>query len=182
MNRQVVFETHVSRPGASTWVGVLAAFAICAAVVLGLNLYIGERQLPRELVGSTPWFGVLFVALSGVTGWVWWRSRRRLVLAAIDGVQVLEIDDRPPVLLQGPFTIRTGWTRLPQPKGPDMTLLQVVFYDGERVPLVLTETWGALYGTPGWDEGVVLVEAEASYSPSGLGMVTELVGALDVRD
>jgi hypothetical protein len=60
-----------------------------------------------------------------------------------------------------------------------MTLLQLVFHDGDKVPLVLTETWGAIYGQPGWPEGIAVVQAEASYAPAGRAFLTRLVDELD---
>lgn len=179
--REVLFRASVSKPSAGVIVGILAALAIVGAVAFGLNLFIGEAQLPRELRGTTPWFGLATAVLSAITGYFWWRGRRALSLVVQDGLQVLEIDDRPPVVLAGPFDVRLGWTKVAQPKGPAMTLLQVVFVDGDSVPLVLTEYWGALYGAPDWPEGLVTVgtPAKAAYSPSGTAFLTKLVDQLE---
>lgn len=181
MDRRTVFEASVSRPSASTAVGVVAALAITAAVFLGINLWVGEDRLPRELEGTTPWFAAATAGLSAVTFGLWWRSRRRLRVVEVDGRQVLEIDDRPPVLIEGPFTIRTGWSKVAQPKGPALTQLHVVFVDGDRVPLVLTEFWGAIYGAPPWPQEVLAVQGEAVYSPAGRAMLVPLVEALETR-
>lgn len=181
MAREVLFRASVSKPSAGVAVGILAALAITGAVCLGLNLFIGEGQLPSELRGSTPWFAAATAGLTAITGWVWWRGRRPLCLVVQDGLQVLEIDDRPPVVLAGPFDVRLGWTKVAQPKGPAMTLLQMVFVDGDTVPLVLTEYWGALYGAPDWPEGLVVFDtpAKVAYSPSGTAFLTRLLDQLD---
>lgn len=172
----------VMRPGAQRGVAFVGALALMAAVVVGVNLWIGEEQLPREIAWTTPWFGGLALVLGGATAALWARVRRRLVLVEQDGRQVLEIDDRPPVVLSGPFTVRTGWARMPVARGASTIFVQVVFVDGERVPLVLTEEWGSLMTPPPWPEGLVTVQqSDAVYTSGGIRFLTGLHEALERR-
>jgi hypothetical protein len=183
MARRELVSATVLRPGAQQGVAIVGAFALIVAVIVGVNLWIGDEQLPREIRGSTPWFGAVALALGGLTAGLWMRSRRRLTLVDQDGQQVLEIDDRPPVLLSGPFTVRTGWTRLSVARGVSTILVQVVFVEGERVPLVLTEEWGALMTPPPWPEGLVAVAgADAAYASGGIRFLKQLVDTLERRD
>jgi hypothetical protein len=180
MARRELMSATVLRPGAQQGVGIVGALAAIAAVIVVLNLWIGDDQLPREIRGTTPWFGAVALALAGATGGLWARARRRLTLVEQDGRQVLEIADRPPVLLSGPFTVRTGWARMPAARGVSTTLVQVVFSEGDRVPLVLTEEWGAMSAPPPWPEGLVAVQAaDNAYASGGIRFLAQLVEALE---
>jgi hypothetical protein len=182
VERREIVSAAVIRPGAHAWTSVVGALALFAAFVVAVNLWIGHDQLPREIRASALWFVASTLALAAVTGVLRTRARRRLTLVEQDGRQVLEIDARPPVLLSAPFTVRTGWGRIPAGRTPSTILVQAVFSDGDRVALVLTEEWGALATPPPWPEGfVTFEEAEAVYRSGGIRFLVPLLDALERR-
>ncbi|MEQ1570995.1 MAG: hypothetical protein ABMA64_35525 [Myxococcota bacterium] len=81
------------------------------------------------------------------------------------------IDDRPPVLLSGPFTVRTAWSH-PQLGRKSTLLVQVVVHEGD-----------SLSTPPPWREGLYTVGAvEAVYKLGGSRFLVELVDAMDRAD
>ncbi|MEZ4237821.1 MAG: hypothetical protein R3F59_17075 [Myxococcota bacterium] len=179
MQRREIVSATVMRPGAQLGVSLVGTLAIVALVIVGVNLWLGLDRLPAAVRGTTPLFAGVAVVLGAVTAFLWSRARRRLTLVDQGEQRVLEIDDRPPVVLAGPFTVRKAWMAVPGARGASTRLLQVAIVDGDRVPLLLTEEWGALTQPPDWPEGALGLAAERAYTAGGIRFLAQLVEALE---
>ena len=179
-----LIDTHVHRPMMSEAMGCLGVVPIVFGVAVLMNLFIGESDLPRELAGSTPWFGLGFALSAVLAVGFWFRNRIRFTLLERDAVHYIEIyDPKGPIVLQGPFEVQYGWNPTSAGRGPDMTLLIVgLVQDGELV-VSFTEVWGAIYGAPkGWPTPFALKgPAKASYTAAGRTFCVSLVDALAPR-
>ncbi|MEZ4317384.1 MAG: hypothetical protein R3F61_07760 [Myxococcota bacterium] len=181
MSGETLLETHIHKHSTSGTLGCLISVPLILAVVVVVNLFIGESDLPPEIRGTTPWLVLITVVTGGLAGWFWVRSRIRLAVVRRDGQTFVEVyDPGAPLVLAGPFDVRYGWTSFHMPKAGTQTLLIVGLYDSDGLALSLTETWGTIYSPPhGWPSDFALEgQARASYTAAGTSFLPDLVNVL----
>lgn len=129
----------------------LLVLAVICLLAIIINLIAGEDKLPRGLEGSTPWFGAGLVLFGGLAAWAGWSSRIKIRVYKGEQVIIKVEDHAKPLLLEGPFTLKYGYTRIKIPRVPTTTCLLLGVYQGDKCVLSLREEWGTIHGTPdGW--------------------------------
>ncbi len=176
---RVLLEGSLQKPLVGEAIGCLGALALIPLVAVAVNLFVGEAGLPREVRGTTPWFGAAAVLFGAITAVVWAKTRVRLTVVERDGERYVEVyDSGAPLVLKGPFDVRYGWAWVPMPQVGRVPLLVVGLYEDDRLVLALSEQRGALYTPPpDWPQDYALGggPAQAAYTVGGMGFVPELV-------
>ena len=177
---ELAFSGSLIKRGKVTLMSILLVFAAICLIAVIINLIAGKDRLPRELVGSTPWFGAGLVLFGALGGWVGWTSRVKI--RVYRGAQVIiKVEDRKrPLLLEGPFTLKYGYTRIKMPRAPAITSLLLGVYQGSSCVLSLQEEWGVIYGTPeGWPDKLPRLDPAPFYSVMGRRLLNKLIEVVE---
>jgi hypothetical protein len=187
-SRTVLLSTTAHKGGMITGIGVLAALGVIGLVFFGTGAVMAGMEGLDRMPDGFGWVLLGSLAsgsvLCGIAGLLWWRNRIPVRLVESDGERFLEIDDPAgAVVLAAPFRIEFGWRSQHVPKGATMCVVQVGFFDDDRHVLTVSETWGALYGTPtGWPPETYLDHGDAPVYAAGgrhflLALVDEVLPA-----
>lgn len=154
---RILVKTSVQTRWASHGVGCLGALALIPIVSAVVTLFMGDNG-PRGIEDVVPWLWVSGAVFAAATGFVWFRSKKPLMLTEGKNALVLRIAGER---YAGPFTCEYAYMT-EHMKGIPMRHLILHVYDAERHVCSLGETWGAMHGTPsGWREDFLPPRSEA---------------------
>jgi hypothetical protein len=176
----LVFSGSLIRRGRVHLMSIFLVLAIICLLAIIINLIAGADNLPRGLEGSTPWFGVGLAIFGALSAWVGWTSRIKMRVYK-SAQLIIKVQDRVnPLLLEGPFTLKYGYTRIKIPRVPTTTCLLLGLYQGDKCVLSLREEWGTIHGTPdGWPSELPQLEPAPFYDVMAGKLLTRLVSIVE---
>jgi hypothetical protein len=176
----LVFSGSLIKSGRVHLMSFFLVLAIICLIAIIINLATGTDNLPRGLEGSTPWFGAGLAFFGGLGAWVGWISR--IKMRVYQGARlIIKVEDRmKPLRLEGPFTVKYGYTRVKIPRVPTTTCLLLGLYQKSKCVLSLKEEWGTLHGTPdGWPSELPQLDPAPYYDVMAGKLLTRLVSIVE---
>jgi hypothetical protein len=176
----LAFSGSLIKRGRGHLMSFLLVLAIICLIAVVINLIAGEDKLPRGLEGSTPWFGAGLAFFGALGAWVGWTSRIKIHVYRGAEVVIKVEDRKKPLLLEGPFTLKYGYTRIKMPRAPTMTCLLMGVYQADKCVLSLREEWGVIHGTPdGWPSELPQLDPAPFYDVMGRRLMNRLISVVE---
>jgi hypothetical protein len=146
-----LFSCAIYKKKHTNWAGFFLAMAIVCLVVVCVNAFIGERELPREIRGTTPYFVLGMALFTAPAIYIWVTKKIKLEIYKMGSTVCLDIaDPEDPIQLKFPFKVHAQWFLVPAAKGPDQKELYLTFCDMQDTKLFsLKHTKGAFHSAPG---------------------------------
>lgn len=130
--------------------------SIVCIVTVGVNLYIGEDQLPPIFKGKSIYFAMAAVALAIPGFYIYFTKKLKLLIYKTGQQLCVEIEDKEalePILIQSPFTISKQWVHVDTGSRIKIKQLNLTFINSHHeCVFTIYGNYGALQDPPmGWE-------------------------------
>jgi hypothetical protein len=147
---RTLFTCKVYKKKHTVRAGILLALAITCFVVVAVNLFIGERELPRQVKGSTPYFVLagFLIAIPPILILILKRETLEILERGMETSLCVAVKGEETFQLNSPFTVEGTFFASSMGHGVKKREIFLTFYEHNEPVLTLYTALAVYHSVP----------------------------------